>query len=145
MESPNKHPGVGPKSSPIAPGSTFKWVIVPIAVLLLLSGMGANKYFQIKNHVAPLADGAIPERIGCDDGCDLLNRYEGWQPYLVRVAEVARRDYSCKRVDYVSVSTESVLLDNPKFFVVCDGLNGETYTTQHFKKVVDIQYRKLNP
>lgn len=139
------------RSASERPHKVLHFLVIAVAVVgILFTFNGVKRYFDKKNHLAPIMAGAIPDRIGCDVGCGRLNDFRGWQPYLQRVAEVVRRDYQCKRVDYVSVSNESVIPDNPKFFAVCDGefsepgKDGRPYVTEHFKKVIDLQYRRLN-
>jgi len=87
-------------------------------------------------YLAPIGEGAIPARIGCDEGCDRLNLFERWQPYLHKVVEVHRRQEKCRKVEYVSVSNESSP-DDPVFFVMCEDAKGRAYNTEYKRSDVE--------
>jgi len=141
-------PSIG-KSKSVGKETKFLLIVTATGAVMLASHL-VSKYNERENHLAPISENAIPDRIGCDVGCEKLNKFSGWQPYLSRVVEVVRRDFKCKRVDYVNVANDSVIPDNPEFFVVCDaqysepGKDGKTYTKSFFRKSIDIQYRNLN-
>jgi len=83
-----------------------------------------------KPHLAPIEPGAVPGRIGCDEGCNKLNLFENWQPYLNKVVEVHRRQEKCKKVEYISVSLDSSPSD-PVFVVGCENAKGDLYNTEY--------------
>lgn len=87
-------------------------------------------------HLAPIETGAIPSRIGCDDGCDRLNLFEQWQPYLTKVAELQRRQDKCAKVVYVGVDHSSSVT-HPTFFVTCENARRQVYNTEYTKAEVD--------
>jgi hypothetical protein len=126
------------------PGSVHWLIVVPILAIVFIGAFVFKRTVDVETHIAPIMDGAIPDRIGCDIGCDFLNNFHGWQPYLVRVAEVARRDFSCKRVEYVNISEQDSLVESPRFFVLCAGANGEAHRIRLSKSTVDFEYSKLN-
>jgi hypothetical protein len=104
-------------------------------VLVAVDSGGAAKSQQ--EHIAPIAAGAIPERIGCEEGCDESNKYERWHPYLRKVAEIHRRNEKCQEVEYVSVSTTDGTPDNPVFFVMCADKNDKQFNSFYTKSEVD--------
>ncbi len=117
------------------------WIVISIAVLVIL-GMWRTTSDKraisapAAEYLAPISAGAIPSRIGCDVGCDKLNSFEKWQPFLADVVEVHRRQEKCRKVEYVSVSNESDP-QNPVFFVGCENANGDLYNTDYTKAQVD--------
>ncbi len=117
-------------------GISMKWIFLALASLSMLSGCGDPK--PAKPHLAPIEPGAIGDRIGCDEGCTNLNKFEKWQPYLAKAAEVQRRQTKCKSVEYVSVSQESDP-DNPEFWVMCKNDKGQSYNTFYKKAQIDSQ------
>lgn len=91
---------------------------------------------QADEHLAAIEDGAVPAKIGCDVGCDKLNRFERWQPYLAKVAELHRRQQKCKAIEYVTVDLESSP-NNPSFVVMCRNEQGQSYNSFYSKQEVD--------
>lgn len=129
-------PGPGKRSSVSA------WVVVPcvialsIAVMTFIQMKGGKGTGAVTQHLAPVESGAIPDRIGCAEGCDNLNRFEKWQPYMSKAVEVHRRQVKCKAVEYVSVDQQSSP-DDPTFFVMCRNDKGQSYNTYYTKAQVD--------
>lgn len=111
----------------------MKWIFCTLLAAIALAGCS-----EAKEHLAPIEDGAIPDRIGCEEGCDKLNKFTAWQPYLSKVAEVQRKQPKCKRVEYVSVDHESDP-QNPEFWVTCKNEKGQSYNTFYKKAQVDSQ------
>ncbi|MCY1214810.1 hypothetical protein D9M72_266400 [compost metagenome] len=83
-----------------------------------------------EEYVAPIADGAIPVRIGCEIGCDRLNLFSSWYSYLYKVAEIKRRDRRCKQVEWVGVDHHSNPRD-PVFVVMCGRADGSYFNTEY--------------
>lgn len=104
-----------------------------LVALVILAGCTEQK-----PHMAPVEPGAVPARIGCDEGCDRLNLFEKWQPYLSKVVDIHRRQDKCRKVEYVSVSHESDP-QSPIFFVSCENAKGDLYNTFYTKTQVDAQ------
>jgi hypothetical protein len=115
----------------------MKWIFGAAVLSLVLVGCGESKK-EVRPHLAPVEPGAIGSRIGCDEGCDKLNKFERWQPYLSKAVEVHRRQPKCKRVEYVSVSLDSDP-NNPVFWVMCKNDKGQSYNTFYKKADIDSQ------
>jgi|GEM_PF-1720827 len=144
--------GSSVKKNPSAPRkktSFFTWFVLAVIMVFALKACFGNSPSKnvsshpaamnppaAPNHLAPIESGAIPDRIGCDEGCDRLNQFEQWQPYLSKVVEVHRRQEKCKKVVYVGVSHESPV-SNPTFFVMCENEKGQSYNTEYTKAEVE--------
>lgn len=124
------------------PSSVSVWVVVPcviavafvaIAVIGVKGKAGGGAGSQ---HLAPIEPGAVPDRIGCAEGCDNLNRFEKWQPYMSKAVEVHRRQEKCKAVEYVSVDQQSSP-ESPTFWVMCRNDKGQSYNTYYTKAQID--------
>ncbi len=111
----------------------MKRILLSLVALFLISGCSESNA-----HQAPIEDGAIPDRIGCEVGCDKLNKFERWQPYLAKAVEVQRRQEKCKKVEYASVDHESDP-NNPTFWVMCANAQGNSYNTFYSKAQIDAQ------
>lgn len=120
---------------------SVRWIAVYAAFAAVVVAVAAYKEFRdpgtvvSQQHVAPIESGAIPDRIGCDNGCSNLNKFEGWQPYLERVAEVHRRQEKCKLVEDVGVDQFSDPA-NPVFIVMCKDDKGRSYNTEYSKSQI---------
>lgn len=91
--------------------------------------------------LAPIEEGAISRRIGCDNGCERSNAYERFSPYLAWAAERERRDPNCLAVETVSLSLSKSTQSEPVFFVTCRGnVIGGAFNTWHTKTELD-QFR----
>lgn len=112
-------------------------VLLAIAVAGVVFGIGrGEKPNDASGYLAPIAEGAIPLRVGCDVGCDKLNQFERWQPYLARVAELHRKQPKCKMIEYVSVDLDSSPSD-PSFFVTCKNQKDQSYNSFYTRQQVD--------
>ncbi|WP_462383388.1 hypothetical protein [Pseudomonas sp. Marseille-QA0892] len=132
-------PNCGAKPSKPSGGS-FLITCVGLAVFLVVIVKACSSNSEPAHtaapYKAPIEAGAIPSRIGCDEGCDKLNKFEQWQPYLSKVAELHREQRKCKKVVYVSVDHESNPSD-PEFFVMCENEKGQSYNTFYTRSQVE--------